>query len=183
MPAAWLRARPCEQVRQLYAEGDRAGQGGGGGGQQAELGGGAGAVQARAGVLQHPPEVRQEPKVTGDDFKQGGLALASCVLLGWGGCCRAAAECCLEKRHCAATSAPSALHCPALAWPLQFKEYLDRAEYIKGILDGRQPAEEASGQNGAAAAKGPRPGGGGGGGGGDGKQVGRSPAAGGSCCH
>ncbi|EFN55151.1 hypothetical protein CHLNCDRAFT_134244 [Chlorella variabilis] len=52
----------------------------------------------------------------------------------------------------------------------KFKEYLDRAEYIKGILDGRQPAEEASGQNGAAAAKGPRPGGGGGGGGGDGKQ-------------
>ncbi|KAL4428167.1 hypothetical protein ABPG75_002256 [Micractinium tetrahymenae] len=49
----------------------------------------------------------------------------------------------------------------------KFKEYLDRAEYIKGILDGRQPAEEApSGQNGAAAAKGR----GGGGGGGDSKQ-------------
>lgn len=51
----------------------------------------------------------------------------------------------------------------------QFKEYLDRAEYIKGILDGQQPAEEApSGQNGAAAAKGR---GGAGGGGGDSKQV------------
>ena len=55
---------------------------------------------------------------------------------------------------------------------LQFVEYLDRAEYIKGIMDGRQPAEEApsSTANGAAAAK--SKGSGGGGGGGDSKQVG-----------
>ncbi|KAL4858781.1 Protein SUPPRESSOR OF K(+) TRANSPORT GROWTH DEFECT 1 [Chlorella vulgaris] len=51
----------------------------------------------------------------------------------------------------------------------KLKEYLDRAEYIQGILDGRQPAEEVAGTNGsaAAAAKGPRPAAGAGGGGGD----------------
>jgi hypothetical protein len=50
---------------------------------------------------------------------------------------------------------------------VQFKEYLARAEYLKGI-DAQLPAQEAAAQNGsAAAAKGPRPGGGGG----DGKQV------------
>lgn len=48
----------------------------------------------------------------------------------------------------------------------QFKEYLARAEYIKGVLDGRQPAEEAAGgQNGGAAAAKGRPAGSGGGGG------------------
>lgn len=59
---------------------------------------------------------------------------------------------------------------PISSVPLQFKEYLSRAEYIKGILDGRQPAEEApsSSANGAAASK---PKSGGGGGGGDSKQV------------
>ncbi|PRW44343.1 vacuolar sorting-associated 4-like [Chlorella sorokiniana] len=48
----------------------------------------------------------------------------------------------------------------------KFKEYLTRAEYIKGIIDGGQPAEEAptSSANGAAAAK-PK-----GSGGGDSKQ-------------
>ncbi|PSC75535.1 SUPPRESSOR OF K(+) TRANSPORT GROWTH DEFECT 1 [Micractinium conductrix] len=53
----------------------------------------------------------------------------------------------------------------------KFKEYLDRAEYLKGYLNGRVPAEEASStQNGAAAAKPRGGGGGGGGGGGDSKQ-------------
>ena len=55
---------------------------------------------------------------------------------------------------------------------LQFKEYLTRAEYIKGIMDGRQPAEEApSGPNGSAAAKAKKPGEG------DSKQVGAEGAA------
>ncbi len=56
----------------------------------------------------------------------------------------------------------------------QFKEYLSRAEYIKGILNGEQPAEEtpSSAANGAAAAK-PK-----GSGGGDSKQVRGGDAAG-----
>ncbi len=43
---------------------------------------------------------------------------------------------------------------------LQFKEYLERAEYIKSLLDGQQPAEPSA--NGATGQK-MKPGGGGGG--------------------
>lgn len=44
---------------------------------------------------------------------------------------------------------------------LQFKEYLERAEYVKSLLDGQQPAEPSA--NGATGQK-MKPGGGGGGG-------------------
>ena len=42
----------------------------------------------------------------------------------------------------------------------QFKEYLERAEYIKGVIDGQQPAETAP-ANGATGEKTRPPGGGG----------------------
>lgn len=47
--------------------------------------------------------------------------------------------------------------------PPQFKEYLERAEYLKSIIDGQQPVTNAP-ANGANAAQKSRPGGGGGGG-------------------
>ena len=43
----------------------------------------------------------------------------------------------------------------------QFKEYLERAEYIKGVIDGQQPAEVAP-ANGATGQKARPPGSGGG---------------------
>ena len=48
--------------------------------------------------------------------------------------------------------------CKAGACHLQFKEYLERAEYIKSLLDGQQPAEPSA--NGATGQK-MKPGGGG----------------------
>ena len=42
---------------------------------------------------------------------------------------------------------------------MQFKEYLERAEYVKSLLDGQQPAEPSA--NGATGQK-MKPGGGGG---------------------
>lgn len=42
---------------------------------------------------------------------------------------------------------------------MQFKEYLDRAEFIKGILDGEQPVEPAA-ANGTVGQKVRPPGGG-----------------------
>lgn len=81
---------------------------------------------------------------------------------------------CVLRRRCrvgwSSSAASHALSSPPGPHPPQFKEYLARAEYLKGVIDGKQPAEEApaGGPNGAAAAKG-KPAGGGGGG--DGKQV------------
>ena len=52
---------------------------------------------------------------------------------------------------------PGKLHADEYAF-LQFKEYLERAEYVKSLLDGQQPAEPAA--NGATGQK-MKPGGGG----------------------
>lgn len=52
---------------------------------------------------------------------------------------------------------PGKLHADECVF-LQFKEYLERAEYVKSLLDGQQPAEPAA--NGATGQK-MKPGGGG----------------------
>ncbi len=57
-------------------------------------------------------------------------------------------------RFCQANHAP----CRWVLFVLQFKEYLERAEYVKSLLDGQQPAEPAV--NGATGQK-MKPGGGG----------------------
>ncbi len=71
----------------------------------------------------------------------------------------------------AASAAQHVKSCFILLCPLQFKEYLQRAEDIKALLNGQQPVT-ATPANGAQKARGPGggapPGGNGGGGGGGG---------------
>ncbi len=71
----------------------------------------------------------------------------------------------------AASAAQHVKSCFILFCPLQFKEYLQRAEDIKALLNGQQPVT-ATPANGAQKARGPGggapPGGNGGGGGGGG---------------
>jgi hypothetical protein len=71
----------------------------------------------------------------------------------------------------AASAAQHVIFCFILFCPLQFKEYLQRAEDIKALLNGQQPVT-ATPANGAQKARGPGggppPGGNGGGGGGGG---------------
>lgn len=46
---------------------------------------------------------------------------------------------------------------------MQFREYLERAEYVKGVMNNSQVAAEPSAANGAQVAKGAKAAGGGGG--------------------
>jgi hypothetical protein len=56
------------------------------------------------------------------------------------------------------TSTPTGRAPPRRPLPSQFKEYLDRAEYIKGIISGNNPPDYAGGSNDSAqATAGPRP--------------------------